>query len=246
MVIDFYSHFSYFSGSVPYNVSMRILIVEDDHKIANAIKRGLEQESFAVDAVYDGDSGEAMATDEEYDLVILDRMLPGGFDGVGIIKAMRQLGIKTPVLLLTAKDTLEDKVTGLNEGADDYMTKPFAFTELLARIRALLRRPQEKLDTVLEYGDLTLNSGNFIVKRAGKAIQLTNKEFALLEYLMRNQGRIVTKDNIMQHVWDYDADILPNTIEVYLGYLRGKIDKPFKGKNLISTIRGFGYVFGKN
>ena len=246
MVIDFDSHFSYFSGSVPYNVSMRILIVEDDHKIANAIKRGLEQESFAVDAVYDGDSGEAMATDEEYDLVILDRMLPGGFDGVGIIKAMRQLGIKTPVLLLTAKDTLEDKVTGLNEGADDYMTKPFAFTELLARIRALLRRPQEKLDTVLEYGDLTLNSGNFIVKRAGKVIQLTNKEFALLEYLMRNQGRIVTKDNIMQHVWDYDADILPNTIEVYLGYLRGKIDKPFKVKNLISTIRGFGYVFGKN
>lgn len=225
---------------------MRILIVEDDHKIANAIKRGLEQESYAVDAVYDGDEGEAMATTEEYDLVILDRMLPGNYDGLSIVKIMREAKNHTPVLLLTARDKVHDRVEGLNHGADDYLVKPFAFEELLARIRALLRRPQDQTGTSLTYGDLTLDPQTFIVSRDGQPINLTSKEFALLEYLMRNPGRTLTKDSIIQHVWDYDADILPNTVEVYMGYLRNKVDKPFKKRpELIRTNRGFGYIFGE-
>ncbi len=223
---------------------MRILVVEDEHKIANAIKKGLEQEKFAVDVVYDGDDGLAMATDEEYDLVILDRMLPGEVDGVGILTAMREANIHKPVLFLTAKDRISDRVEGLNAGADDYLIKPFAFEELLARIRALLRRPQDNKGNELSYGDLKLDPINYIVTRAGRPIELTSKEFALLEYLMRNPDRILTKENIIAHVWDYDADILPNTVEVYIGYLRGKVDKPFKSVKLINTQRGFGYKLG--
>lgn len=223
---------------------MRILVVEDEHKIANAIKKGLEQEKFAVDVVYDGDDGLAMATDEEYDLVILDRMLPGEVDGVGILAAMRKANIHKPVLFLTAKDRIGDRVEGLNAGADDYLIKPFAFEELLARIRALLRRPHDNKGNELTYNDLKLDPINFIVTRASKPIELTSKEFALLEYLMRNPDRILTKENIIAHVWDYDADILPNTVEVYVGYLRGKVDKPFKSTKLINTQRGFGYKFG--
>lgn len=222
---------------------MRILVVEDEQKIANAIKKGLEQESFAVDAVYDADAGLAFATTEDYDLIIMDRMLPGDMEGLEVVKEIRKEQVNTPVLMLTAMDKLGDRVDGLNSGADDYLVKPFAFDELLARVRALLRRPKQQLDTILKYDDLTLNPSDFKVIRAGKEIYLSNKEFALLEYLMRNSGRTVTKDNIMQHVWDFDADILPNTVEVYIGYLRNKIDKPFK-KPLINTKRGFGYVFG--
>ncbi len=224
---------------------MRILVVEDEHKIANAIKRGLEQESYAVDVVYDGDNGLAMATTEPNDLVILDRMLPGNYDGLQIVKAMRDQQIHTPVLLLTAKDGIRDRVQGLDSGADDYLVKPFAFEELLARIRALLRRPQDQLDVTLTYADIELDPANFSVTRAGKPITLTHKEFGLLEYLMRNPGRLLTKDMITQHVWDYDADILPNTVEVYMGYLRNKLEKPFRGKPLIKTRRGFGYMFGE-
>lgn len=223
---------------------MRILVVEDDHKIANAIKRGLEQEKFAVDVVYNGDDGEAMATTEEYDLVVLDRMLPGSFDGTAIVKTMRELNIHTPLLLLTARDKVRDRVEGLNSGADDYLIKPFAFEELLARIRALLRRPSKHLDNKLTYDDLTLDPDQFIVTRGSRTIPLTSKEFALLEYLMRNSGRNLSKDNIIRHVWDYDADILPNTVEVYVGYLRAKIDTKDSKKPLINTRRGFGYVFG--
>ncbi len=222
---------------------MRILVVEDEQKIANAIKKGLELESFAVDAVYDADAGLAFATTEEYDLIIMDRMLPGDMEGLEIVKEIRKEQIDTPVLMLTAKDKLNDRIEGLNGGADDYLIKPFAFDELLARVRALLRRPKQQLNTVLKYDDLTLSPTDFVVNRGGKEIHLSNKEFALLEYLMRNSGRTVTKDNIMQHVWDFDADILPNTVEVYIGYLRNKVDKPFK-KPLINTKRGFGYVFG--
>ena len=223
---------------------MRILVVEDEHKIANAIKRGLEQESYAVDAVYNGDDGHAYATTEDYDLMILDRMLPGDYDGVGIIEAVRQQGIHTPVLFLTAKDTVRDRVAGLNAGADDYLIKPFAFEELLARIKALLRRPQEQINTILNVVDLSLDTTNYQVRRADQDIELTSKEFALLEYFMRSPGKILSKEHIMQHVWDYDADILPNTVEAYVGYLRNKIDKPFKGPDLIKTKRGFGYIFG--
>lgn len=220
---------------------MRILIVEDERKIANAIKRGLEQESFAVDVEYESDGGLSMATTESYDLVVLDRMLPGLLDGVDIIKEMRRQQIHTPVLLLTAKDAVGDRVEGLNAGADDYLVKPFAFAELLARIRALLRRPQENLGTVLKIDDLSLDTASFEVTRAGKKIELTSKEFALLEYMMRNPNQTLTKNNIISHVWNFDSDILPNTVEVYMGYLRNKIDKPFKGQKLIQTSRGFGY-----
>ena len=223
---------------------MRILIVEDEHKIANAIKRGLEQQSYAVDVAYDGDSGLSMSTTENYDLIILDRMLPGKVDGIGILKTLRKAGNHTPILILTAKDRILDKAEGLNAGADDYLVKPFAFVELIARIRALLRRPRQAIDTRIESKDLILDPINFTVERAGKNIDLTTKEFALLEYLMRNPKRTLSKDTITNHVWDYDADILPNTVEVYIGYLRNKVDKPFKGPNLISTKRGFGYYFG--
>lgn len=225
---------------------MRILIVEDDKKIANAIKRGLEHESFAVDVEYDGKNGLGAALAIEYDLIVLDRMLPE-VDGIKICQALRSENSKTPILILTAKDKTKDKVEGLNAGADDYLAKPFAFEELLARVRALLRRPQNHLNSVLGVGNLSLDTANFEAKRAGKKIQLSVKEFALLEYLMRNQNRILTKDNIISHVWDYDADILPNTVEVYIGYLRNKIDRPFKNlPKLIKTVRGFGYKISQN
>lgn len=220
---------------------MRILVVEDEHKIARAIKRGLEQETYAVDVAYDSDNGLGMALTDEYDLIVLDRMLPGLLDGVEICKEIRAEGIHTPIIMLTAKDAIVDRVGGLNAGADDYLVKPFAFEELLARVRALLRRPQENLGVELSIDDLVLNPETFEVTRAGKAVQLSQREFALLEYLLRNQNRVVTRNSIITHVWDYDADVLPNTVEVYVGYLRNKIDKPFRGPQLIHTIRGFGY-----
>lgn len=219
---------------------MRVLVIEDEHKIARALKRALEQESYAVDVSYDGDDGFAMATTEPYDAMIIDRMLPGQYDGLAIVKAVREAKIHTPILFLTALGSTEDKTTGLDIGADDYLVKPFAIEELLARVRALLRRPTEQLSTLLSVGDLQLDPANFTVTRQNKSIVLTTKEFGLLEYFMRNKGRILTKDNIIAHVWDYDADILPNTVEVYVKYLRNKIDKPFKS-NLIETVRGFGY-----
>lgn len=219
---------------------MRILIIEDEHKIAHALKKALQQENYAVDVSYDGDDGYAMATTEPYDLAIIDRMIPGEYDGIGIIKAMREEKIHTPVLILTAKGTIADRTTGLDAGADDYLVKPFALDELLARVRALLRRPVEVQQTILTAGDLSLNTVTCEVKRAGKDIHLTGKEFALLEFLLRNQSRPSDKDTIISHVWDYNADVLPNTVEVYVKYLRQKIDDPFK-KPLLQTIRGFGY-----
>ena len=223
---------------------MRILVVEDEPKIARAIKKGLEQETFAVDICMDGDEGLRFALDEPYDVIILDRMLPSK-DGVAVCKELRAAGNQTPVLFLTAKDKVADRVDGLNAGADDYLVKPFAFEELLARVRTLLRRPAQALSPLLNCDNLTLNTQTFVVERAGKPIQLTQREFALLEYLLRRQNQIVTKDTIIAHVWDYDADVLPNTVEVYVGYLRGKIDKPFKKQQpLIHTVRGFGYKLG--
>lgn len=219
---------------------MRVLIVEDEHKIANALKRALEQESYAVDVSYDGDDGYAMATTEPYDVAIIDRMLPGAYDGIAIVKAMREAKIHTPVLMLTALGRVADKTAGLDSGADDYLVKPFALEELLARVRALTRRPVEAKGTVLTAGDLSLDTVNFSVKRADKILTLTSKEYALLEYLLRNQDRPLSKDTIISHVWDYDADILPNTVEVYIKYLRNKIDQPFDTP-LIHTVRGFGY-----
>lgn len=220
---------------------MRILVVEDEHRIANSIKKGLEQENHAVDIAYKGDDGYDLASSEDYNLIILDLMLPV-MDGISVCRRLRQEKVQTPVLILTAKGQIQDKVKGLDAGADDYLIKPFSFEELLARIRALSRRPKPVLDETLSASDLSLNTKTFEVKRSGKPINLSKKEFSLLEYLLRNKGRILTKDQIISHVWDYDADILSNTVEVYIKNLRNKIDVPFKNKKaLIQTVRGFGY-----
>jgi len=223
---------------------MRILVIEDEHKIANSIKQGLEQEAYAVDVVYNGNDGLDMASTEDYDTIILDLLLPG-MDGITVCTKLRQESIHVPILMLTAKGELNDKVTGLNSGADDYLVKPFAFEELLARIKALTRRPKTSLTNRLNYQDLTLDTQTYEVKRGTNLIHLSRKEFALLEYLLRHPDTVVSKDQIINHVWDYDADILPNTVEVYIGYLRNKIDRPFSKKpTLINTIRGFGYKLG--
>ena len=221
---------------------MRVLIVEDNPKIANSIKKGLEQESFAVDIALNGIKGFDLAVVEDYDIIILDLMLPG-MDGMEVCRKLRlEEKINTPILMLTAKNQLEDRVEGLNIGADDYLAKPFAFEELIARIRALTRRPKKTLNNTLKTSDLELDSANQDVKRAGKAISLSKKEFSLLEYLLRNKNKITSKQELINHVWDYNADILPNTVEVYIGYLRNKIEKSFKNKpKLIKTIKGFGY-----
>lgn len=219
---------------------MRVLVIEDEHKIARALKKALEHESYAVDVSYDGDDGYAMATTEPYDAAIIDRMIPGEYDGLAIVRAMREQKIHFPVLLLTALGSTTDKTTGLDSGADDYLVKPFALEELLARVRALLRRPHEQQSTVLRVKDLTLDTTTSTVMRNGTRIDLTSKEFALLEYLLRNPNRPLSKETIISHVWDYDADILPNTVEVYIKYLRNKIDT-HTGPSLIKTVRGFGY-----
>lgn len=223
---------------------MRVLIVEDEKKIAAAIKKGLEQESFAVDVVHDGESGLAEMLNEDFDVVILDIMLPKK-DGIEVLKEIRKKGKSTPILILTAKGSVNEKVSGLYSGADDYLAKPFAFEELLARVRALLRRPQRTLNQKLVYKDVALDTTNHVLMRDSKVIKLSAKEFSLLEYLIRNTGKTCSKEAIRNHVWDFDADILPNTIEAHVGYLRAKIDRPFKGKEqLINTVRGFGYRFG--
>lgn len=220
---------------------MRILVVEDEHKIANSIKHGLEIESFAVDVSYDGLEGYDLASAEEYDVIILDLLLPN-LSGLEICKKLRSSGIHTPILMLTAKGEIEDKITGFNAGADDYLTKPFAFVELLARLKALTRRPKDSLGTTLKFADLSLNTQSFEVYRGDKEISLSRKEYALLEFLLRHPKKILTKEQIINNVWNYESDILPNTVEVYIGYLREKIDKAFQDKKpLIKTIRGFGY-----
>ena len=224
-------------------VVMRILVVEDEHKIVASLKKGLEQESFAVDIAYDGIEGYDLASTEEYDLIILDRMLPE-IDGIEICKKLRLAKNHVPILMLTAKGQIQDRVEGLDAGADDYLVKPFAFEELLARIRALVRRPKQTLSEKYVIGDLILNTKTHEVVREGIPIRLSSKEFALLEYLMRHPNQIVTKEQIIAHVWNYDSNILPNTVEVYMGYLRNKIDKPFQKPTLLHTVRGFGYKIG--
>jgi len=221
---------------------MKILVVEDEHRIATALKMGLEQESYAVDLAFDGKTGLDLAIGEEFDLIILDRLLPE-MDGIEICREVRKNSIHTPILLLTAKGQVEDRVEGLDAGADDYMVKPFAFEELLARVRALQRRPQKTQGQKLTLDDLSLDIKTFEVKRGDKNINLSGREFAVLEYLMRNSRKTLSKEQIIAHVWNYDSDILPNTVEVYIGYLRNKIDKSFK-KKLLNTIRGFGYRIG--
>lgn len=220
---------------------MKILVVEDEHRIAQAIKEGLEEEGYAVDIEHDGEGGyhTASAAPDEYDVILLDIMMPG-LNGYEVAAKLRSEGNHTPILMLTAKDQEKDIIKGLDTGADDYLAKPFSFDVLLARVRALLRRPHHSVGEILEVGDLSLDPASKTVVRAGQDIRLTSKEYAILEYLMRNSGRVLSKDNIISHVWDFDADVLPNNVEVFITFLRSKIDKPFK-KPYLHTVRGFGY-----
>ena len=218
---------------------MRILLIEDDIAISRLLKEGLEDESYAVDVAHDGSEGYRTASADEYDVIILDIMLPE-MDGYEVCRALRKDGNKTPILMLTARDAERDIVEGLNTGADDYLAKPFSFDVLLARIRALLRRPNEKLEEILRVGDLKLDPSLKKVTRASQEITLTAKEYGVLEYLMRNKGKVLSKEQIISHVWDFDADVLPNNVELFIMFLRRKIDKPFKSK-LIYTVSGFGY-----
>lgn len=218
---------------------MRLLVIEDERKIARVITESLKREKYAVDAAYDGEEGFNLADSQPYDLLIVDRMLPG-LEGAEIVKKLRENGKNMPILFLTALSTTEDKTLGLDVGADDYLTKPFAIDELLARVRALLRRPPIQQPDILKIDDLEIDKQQQTVTRAGKIIDLTNKEYALLEYLMQHPNQILSKETLIDHVWDFDADILPNNVEAYIKNLRQKIDKPFK-KQLIKTVRGFGY-----
>lgn len=219
---------------------MRILVVEDEIKLANAIKRALELQKYAVDAVHTGNDGLDLATGEKFDLIILDIMLPG-IDGLEICKRLRNQNIQTPILLLTARGQISDKVAGLDVGADDYMVKPFSFEELFARVRALVRRPAKATNPVLSFADLKLDPTTFKVKRNERTIELSTKEYALLEYLMRNKHVVLTREQIVMHVWNYDADVLPATVEVHMKHLRDKITAVGE-KQLIKTIRGRGYT----
>ena len=221
---------------------MRLLIVEDEVKIARALSKVFTSEGYAVDIEHDSTAGYAMASTEPYDGLIIDRMLPGEYDdGVAMLQALRKAGISTPALLLTALGETEQKTEGLDAGADDYVTKPFAVDELLARVRALLRRPQQQQSNVLKAKSIKLDTINRTASLRNKPLELTVKEFALLEYLMRSAGRVVSKEQIIAHVWNFDADILLNTVEVYIKYLRNKIDKA-GGPSIIKTVRGVGYT----
>ncbi len=219
---------------------MRILVVEDEKKVANFIKKGLEEEHYAVDAAYDGEVGLFMAESNEYDLIVLDLMIPK-IDGLEVLKRIRGSKNNVPILVLTAKTSVEDIVKGLDAGCDDYLTKPFEFAEFLARIRALLRREKIDKEPLLNVADLTLSLVTHKVTRKEKEIELTSKEYALLEYFMRNPEKVLTRTMISEHVWDYHFDSLTNVVDVYVNYLRKKIDKDFEPK-LIHTIRGVGYI----
>ncbi len=225
---------------------MRLLIIEDEKNLAESLKKVLQTEGYAVDIALTGDEGYEMAFGEEYDLIILDLGLPG-MDGLRITEELRKERNSTPVIMLTAKDTTQDKVKGLKYGADDYLVKPFEFEELLARIQALLRRPKNVINDKLIVGDLVLDSQTKIVKRENHEIVLTAKEFSLLEYLMRHKEQVLSKQQLIDHVWNADLDLFSNTVDVYIGYLRAKIDKPFlKKKSLIRTIKGMGYKIEKH
>jgi heavy metal response regulator len=218
---------------------MRILVVEDERRIAAFIKRGLEEEYYAVDVAYDGEEALDWADVVDYDSIVLDVLLPKK-DGIQVCRELRAQGNKVPILMLTARDTIEDRVRGLDSGADDYLVKPFAFQELLARIRALLRRSGEVKTTRLQVGDLALDTTTHRAARGGRVIELTAREYALLEFLMRHPGQVLSRTQIAEHVWDYDFFSTSNVVDVYIRYLRRKIDKGFEVK-LIRTVRGVGY-----
>jgi two-component system OmpR family response regulator len=218
---------------------MRILVVEDDAKIASFVVNGLKQSGFAVDRCADGEEGQVLASTTAYDAAIIDVMLPK-LDGLSLVKELRQAGVRVPVIILSAKASVDDRIKGLQAGGDDYVTKPFAFSELLARVQALIRRATHASEpTRLVVGDLTMDLLNREVIRGGERIELQAREFALLEYLMRHAGRVVTKTMIMEHIWDYSFDPQTNVVDVLVCRLRNKIDR---NKNLVHTIRGVGYV----
>lgn len=223
---------------------MRILVAEDDAPLAAFLRKGLEAEHYAVDVVADGEQAQFMAEEYDFDLLILDLNLPQ-IDGLEVLKNLRGKKPGLPVLVLTARSRIEDRVKGLDLGADDYLTKPFSFTELSARVRALLRRGGRTVDSVFRVEDLEMNRVERTIKRAGKRIELTPKEFALLEYLMRNAGRRVTRNMIIEHVWNLSFDTMTNVVDVYINYLRKKVDEDFEPK-LIRTIRGVGYQLGSD
>ena len=218
---------------------MRILVVEDDKPVASFVKKGLESEQYAVDLAWDGEDAQSLVGEANFDLVILDLILPK-IDGLEVLKHIRSRKPSPPVLILSGRAAVEDRVKGLDLGADDYLTKPFSFSELSARVRALLRRPPNPLDIVLRVEQLELDRAERVVKRAGRRIDLTPREFALLEYLMRNAGRCVTRAMIIEHVWNFSFDTMTNVVDVYINYLRKKIDQDFESK-LIHTVRNVGY-----
>ena len=219
---------------------MRILVVEDEKKVSSFIKRGLEEEKYEVDTAADGEEGLKMALDRVYDLIVLDVMLPKK-DGLAVIRELRSKNTSTPVLMLTAKDSVEDIVAGLDSGSDDYLTKPFAFAELVARVRSLLRRSEMDRGAELRFSDLRIDPVSHKVWRGDKEIDLTAKEYALLEYFMRNPNQVLTRTMIAEHVWDYTFDSFTNIIDVYVNYLRKKVDRD-ADKKLIHTVRGVGYI----
>jgi heavy metal response regulator len=218
---------------------MRVLVVEDERRIADFISRGLSEQGYAVDVAYDGDEALDWLAVADFDVIILDVMLPVR-DGIEVCRTLRERGLRTPILMLTARDAVEDRVRGLDSGADDYLVKPFAFAELVARLRALTRREPTALGTVLQVGDLILDTTTREVSRQGMSLELTSKEYALLEYLMRHPNQVLTRTMIAEHVWNYDFDNATNVIDVHIRNLRRKIDDPFPTK-LIQTVRGAGY-----
>jgi DNA-binding response OmpR family regulator len=219
---------------------MRILVIEDEEKVASFIEKGLEQSAYTVDWAATGEDGLEFARSNEYQAIVLDIMLPGK-SGLEVVRELRARGVSTPVLALTARAGLEDRVAGLDSGCDDYLPKPFAFDELLARLRALVRRASSQKTTQMEYGGIVLDPVTRKVTRDGKPIELTNKEYSLLEMLIRNPGQVYTRTSIMENVWGYDFDNASNVLEVYMNFLRKKIDQGF-GKKLLHTVRGVGYV----
>jgi two-component system, OmpR family, response regulator len=220
---------------------MKILIVEDEAKIAQSLQRGLHAEGYIVDIAEDGDAAETLAAASAYDLVLLDWMIPGKYDGPGLIKLWHDNKQFMPILMLSARGTIGDRVHGLDTGADDYLPKPFSFDELLARVRALLRRPAGGAGTNYTIGDVTINSISKSVTKSGKPVHLTAKEFRLLEYLAARRGEVLSKDQLLDHVWADDARVQHNTVETFVANLRKKIDKP-GGENIVKTVRGFGYT----